>query len=175
MNQHTQDLWRYAVVTVGSQEHFTHNRGFILNQAVLNIDHKQITQIYGLEHTLPHVPVYCGGPIHTDRCTVLHTPEYRIAKTKQFNSECCITWDNDIIRDIVQGRGPRQWKIMLGHCEWQDGQLDAEIMRPGGWQEAPWCHTAWGGYKRKDKMWRRIIEQNSVMHANSFLDQVFSE
>lgn len=175
MNKVSQDLWKYAVITVGDSEQGTENMGFLLNQGVLNIDHKQITTIYGLDHTLPRTTVHCGGPLNTDRCTVLHSPEYRTNTTRSFNAHSSITFDNRIIQDIVQGRGPRQWKIMLGHCEWRDGQLDAEIIREGGWQEALWCHTAWGNYKRKDKMWRRIIEQNSVIHANSFLDSVFTQ
>ena len=175
MNESHSDLWRYAVITVGHHDHYTHNMGFILNQSVLNIDHKQISSIYKLDYTLPRVPVYCGGPVHTDRCTVLHSTEYQTAKTRQFNHHTSITFDNQIIQDIVQGRGPKYWKIMLGHCEWEDGQLDAEIMRPGGWTEVAWSTTAWGGYKRKDKMWRRIIEQHTHKDASLFLNKIFSE
>jgi putative AlgH/UPF0301 family transcriptional regulator len=174
MNQFSQDLWKYAVITVGHIEQGTENMGFLLNQSVLNIDHKHITTIYGLDHTLPRATVYCGGPLHTDRCTVLHSPEYRTNTTRSFNAHSSITFDNRIIRDIVQGRGPQQWKIMLGHCEWRDGQLDAEIIREGGWQETAWSNTAWGNYKRKDKMWRRIIEQCSQHDASLFLNKIFT-
>jgi len=175
MNELSQDLWRYAVVTVGDQSYGTENMGFLLNQSVLNIDHKQITQIYKLDHTLPRAMVYCGGPLHTDRCTVLHSPEYQTGKTKPFNRYTSITFDNQIVNDIVRGKGPKKWKIMLGHCEWQDGQLDAELMRPGGWQESQWQDTAWGNYKRKDKMWRRICESNATQGASLFLDKMFSK
>lgn len=175
MNEFHHEIWKWSVVTVGNERCNTSNMGFILNQSVANIDHKQISQIYGLSHTLPRVSIYCGGPVHTDRCTVLHSLEYSTASTKPFNDNCAITFDNQIVQDIVTGRGPRHWKIMLGHCEWQDGQLDAEIMRSGGWQEVPWNHTAWGGYKRKDKMWRRMIEQEVNKNAKNFLSTVFDQ
>jgi len=173
MNQSSQDLWRYAVITIGDTTHDSANMGFLLNQSVLNIDHKQITQIYGLQHTLPRCTVYCGGPLHTDRCTVLHSPEYRNDKTRSFNQHTNITFDSNIIHDIVRGRGPKHWKIMLGHCEWQDGQLDAEIIRPGGWHESQWHPACWGNYKRKDKMWRRICEFSAGQEASVFLEKMF--
>ena len=28
---------------------------------------------------------------------------------------------------IAKGKGPREWKIMLGYCAWLPGQLEAEI------------------------------------------------
>lgn len=174
MNESTNDLWRYAVITTGTHEFKTANMGFVLNQPVANIDHKQISKIYNLDLTLPRVQVYCGGPVQTDRCTVLHSNDYKTPKSNPFNHHCSITFDNQIVQSIVQGRGPKHWKIMLGHCEWADGQLDAELMRPGGWSEVPWHQTAWGGYKRKDKMWRRILEQHSQQDANLFLHTVFN-
>ena len=175
MNQSHHEIWRWSVITVGDQSTHTHNMGFVLNQNVINVDHRDISKIYNIDHTLPRCPIYCGGPVMTDRCTVLHSKDYTNTDTKSFNDHCNITFNNQIIQHIAQGHGPRHWKIMLGHCEWQDGQLDAEIVRPNGWITRPWHHHAWGGYKRKDKMWRRIIEFDAHLDAKLFLNQVFSQ
>lgn len=173
MNKNSNDLWRYSVVVTATQTDRT--LGFIMNQPVLNIDYKQITTIYGLKHTLPRCTVYCGGPLHTEKVTIIHSPDWRHASTQQFTRESCITFNDDIVTAIVQGRGPRQWKIMLGYSEWADGQLDAECMRPGGWLTQSWDALVWSQYKRKEKMWRRIMEKQSVIQSHQFLDQVWPE
>ena len=173
MNQSHHEIWRYAVTTVGDINTNTHNMGFVLNQSVVNIDHKDISRIYNIDHTLPRCHIYCGGPVMTDRCTVVHSIEYINPDTKPFNRHVSLTFNNQIIQDISRGHGPQYWKVMLGHCEWQDGQLDAEIMRPGGWLTRPWHHHAWGGYRRKDKMWRRLLEIDAEQDAKSFLNTVF--
>ena len=168
LSQH--DLWRFAVIMTWDNDHGT--MGFVMNQPVANIQHSDISRMYGVG-SLPNTRIWCGGPQLTDRCTVLHSPEYSCSDTSHITAHAAITFNKQIIRDINQGRGPRHYKIMLGHCQWESGQLDAELMR-GLWHETSWHHTAWASYKRKDKMWRRIVEQHSVTEANSFLDGVFA-
>ena len=168
LSQH--DLWRFAVIITWEGDQGT--MGFVMNQSVANIRHSDISRMYGVG-SLPSTRIWCGGPLMTDRCTVLHSAEYRCQDTRQITDHAAITFNREIMRDINQGQGPRHYKIMLGHCQWESGQLDAELTR-GVWHHMPWHHTAWASYKRKDKMWRRIIEQHSVTEANSFLDQVFA-
>jgi putative AlgH/UPF0301 family transcriptional regulator len=175
MNKSHHEIWRFGVITVGDVHTDTHHMGFVLNQNVINIDHKDISRIYNIKHALPRCNIYCGGPVMTDRCTVIHSTEYTNPETRSFNSHISLTFNDQIIQDISQGHGPKHWKIMLGHCQWEDGQLDAEIIRPGGWLLRPWHHYAWGGYKRKDKMWRRLIEIHAQQDAKSFLDTMFNK
>jgi len=171
-NHKPHDVFTQAVICVGNLSH-TQNIGFIMNASVSNITQGQISQIYDLKHTLPKCPVYCGGPLHTDRCTILHSADYRNSSTEVINDHVGITFNDDIIHHINQGRGPRHWKVMLGFCMWQDGQLDAELMK-GYWIEQDYNLTVWGNYKRRDKMWRRIIETSSQKHAKQFIDNVFN-
>ena len=173
MNSNSNEIWKYSVIIAVPQSDRT--LGFVMNQPVMNIDHKQITQIYGLKHTLPKCTVYCGGPVHTEKATIIHSPDWRNVNTQKFSAECYLTFDDNIIRDIAGGKGPRHWKVMLGYSEWMDGQLDAEIIRPGGWMLQDWDDIAWSKYKRKDKMWRRLIEKQTVSSTNQFFDQVFKE
>ena len=169
LTNHTQhDLWKYAVIH--AFDHEMGSMGFIMNQPVANFDHKHITQMYGVG-SLPRTRIFCGGPILTDRCTIAHTPEYRTADTRVLTDQLAITFSRDIVQDINQGRGPKRYKVMLGFCKWEQGQLTAEITRRQ-WQTTEYSELMWSSYKAKDKMWRRIIDARSRQAAGSFLDTV---
>ena len=168
LTQH--DLWRCAVILTFEVESGT--MGFILNQPVSNITPHQLTGMYRVGE-MPVSRIWCGGPQMTERCTVLHSPDYANADTRPITQQASITFNREIIRDIREGQGPRHYKIMLGFCQWESGQLDAELTR-GVWHTVGWRRTAWSNYKRKDKMWRRIIESESVMRSHEFMDSVWS-
>ena len=170
-NSTQHDLWRFAVILTFETERGS--MGFIMNQSVANISHRDISQLYGVG-TLPTSRIWCGGPTMTERCTVLHSPDYANTDTKTIGDHAAITFNTQIIQDINQGHGPRHYKIMLGFCQWEDGQLDAELTR-GMWHHVDWNRVAWSSYKRKDKMWRRIIESESTVHAQQFIDDVWSD
>lgn len=167
-NQSAHDIWKGAVIHISEQPDAT--LGFIMNQSIANVDHRQISKIYGVG-TLPRSRIWCGGPVMTDRCTVMHSRDYRNADTRDLSDWACITFNQGIVEDIHRGRGPQHYKIMLGFCRWEPGQLDAEIMR-GSWSTTEWSPLVWSSYKRKDKMWRRIIERDSTTAARSFLDSL---
>ena len=169
-NRTQHDLWRYAVILTFDTGDST--MGFIMNQSVANVGHRDVTAMYGVG-TMPRTRIWCGGPQLTERCTVLHSPEYCNRDTRPITQHSAITWNTEIIRDINEGRGPKHYKIMLGFCTWESGQLDAEITR-GVWHCTDWRTTAWSNYKRKDKMWRRIIESESTVASQQFIDQVWS-
>lgn len=169
-NQTQHDLWRFAVILPFEVESGT--MGFVMNQSVANVGHREISQLYRVG-TLPQSRIWCGGPTMTERCTVLHSTDYANADTKPITDHAAITFNTQIIRDINQGRGPKHYKIMLGFCQWEAGQLDAELTR-GMWHHVDWNRVAWSSYKRKDKMWRRIIESESVVSAQQFIDDVWS-
>ena len=145
----------------------------MVTTGVHTVDTHDINEIYNLKQALPKCPVYCGGPVMTDRCTLIHSNDYKNTDTRLFNPHCSLTFNDTIIEDINKGVGPREWKVMLGHCQWHDGQLDAEIHRPGGWLQQPWHGIAWGGYRRKEKMWRRLVEIETHQDAHTFLDSIW--
>ena len=84
------------------------------------------------------------------------------------------TFNDKVVSDIQQGKGPKYYKIILGFCQWETGQLDAEIMR-GSWLATTHSNLMWSSYKSKDKMWRRIIERDTKQDAKTFLDSLTVE
>jgi putative transcriptional regulator len=81
-----------------------------------------------------------GGPVDPARGFVLHSPEYEGQSTIAINDARGPIWGLtstlDVLKDIAEGKGPRQWLAALGYTGWGAGQLDGEMTRHG-WQTAP--------------------------------------
>ena len=165
------EIWRTSVIHISEQAEGT--LGFIMNQPVANIDNNQISKIYGVG-SLPQSKVWCGGPVMTDRCTVIHSTDYTHKDTRKMSDYAALTFNEQIIEDIHRGKGPKHYKIILGFCQWTPGQLDAELMR-GSWLSANYSPMIWSTYRNKNKMWRRIIERDTKADATTFLDSLTVE
>lgn len=81
-------------------------------------------------------PILIGGPEQLTRGFILHTPDYTSAQTKAVTPEVSLTATQDILQDIMTGKGPAHFLVALGHCNWIRGQLEDEIMT-NVWLTAP--------------------------------------
>ena len=172
LNAGIHDIWRYAVINMSNHED-THRVGFMMNQLVLNFRPDSIGKIYGIKAPIPtNIPVYCGGPVSTDKITIIHSKDYSNSNTSDVNDLSSVTFDDQIFIDIAEGKGPKNWKMMLGFCAWLPGQLEAEMKRKGSWLVSDLDKVIWGKYKKKLKMWNRIVEKNSSEQASQFLESI---
>ena len=169
VNAQNFNLWHHGVIMLGDQ--IDNTIGFIMNQQVMNIDYSQIGRIYGIKTSLPSQPVYCGGPVSTEKVTIIHTLDYMISGSNQMNDYCAITFNEQIANDIALGKGPAHYKIMLGFCSWQPGQLESEL-NGKVWLENDYDDIVWSNYKRKSKMWHRIISKNANKASDDFLNSL---
>lgn len=83
----------------------------------------------------PDVEVHHGGPVEPGRGFVLHSTDWRGQRTLQVAPLCALSASTDVLRAIVEGRGPSRWLMALGYAGWGPGQLDGE-MRGHGWYAA---------------------------------------
>jgi len=81
------------------------------------------------------VRLHAGGPVEALRVFVLHTAEYMVEGTLPVKDGIALTFQPDILRAIVEGKGPRRTFFALGYAGWAPGQLEAE-MKAGGWVRA---------------------------------------
>lgn len=79
--------------------------------------------------------VMVGGPVEPGRGFVLHSPDYAGQGTIHVGGLGGVRWGLtstvDVLRDIANDRGPRQWLAALGYTGWGAGQLDGELRRHG--------------------------------------------
>lgn len=79
------------------------------------------------DQTIAKLPVYQGGPVHTDRGFVLHEPDSGWDSSICVSDVLGITTSRDILHAIAENAGPEQFLIALGYAGWTAGQLEEEI------------------------------------------------
>ena len=91
--------------------------GEILAQMQMEPDNQSISKI----------PVYQGGPVHTDRGFVLHEPISEWDSSITVSESLNVTTSRDILHAIAESSGPQNYLIALGYAGWSAGQLEEEI------------------------------------------------
>jgi len=85
---------------------------------------------------LSGMPVFQGGPVHTERGFVLHEPlkaendnsnESVYASTMTIPGGLEMTTSRDVLEALSTGAGPRRVLVSLGYAAWGQGQLESEI------------------------------------------------
>ncbi|MEQ3513243.1 YqgE/AlgH family protein [Pseudoalteromonas sp. SS15] len=71
--------------------------------------------------------VFAGGPVHTDRGFVLHTPKYGYSSSQELSSEIMITTSKDVLASLTYDDSPSEFIITLGYAGWEQGQLEREL------------------------------------------------
>lgn len=81
--------------------------------------------------------VFHGGPIHTDRGFVLHSPVRALdvpedtaiyASTMTVPGGLEVTTSRDVLEAIANGGGPTRVLVSLGYASWGEGQLESELI-----------------------------------------------
>ena len=84
------------------------------------------------------IPVFQGGPVHTERGFVLHEPlsdatqssdssESAYASTLSIPGGLEMTTSKDVLEALSTGAGPKRVLITLGYSAWAQGQLESEL------------------------------------------------
>ena len=106
--------------------------GLMLNKPSTSVMVKHIAKDLELDY-IGDDACYVGGPVHTDGLHFLHTPDCVASNTFWITNTLCVTSSVTILREIINGRGPKHWRMFLGVSSWKGGQLEGE--QSG---EAPW-------------------------------------
>ena len=71
-------------------------------------------------------PVFFGGPVHTDRGFVLHSPVGKYTSSIDLG-ELALTTSRDVLQAVAEGSGPDNLLVTLGYAGWGAGQLENEM------------------------------------------------
>lgn len=72
--------------------------------------------------------VFFGGPVHSDKGFVLHSPHREYRSSLQ-SGDLVMTSSRDVLEDYVVGKGPEKLLLALGYSGWAPGQLEDELAR----------------------------------------------
>ena len=81
-------------------------------------------------------PVYCGGPVQTDRGFVLHRPPGTWHSTLAVTPELGLTSSRDVLQALGHDGEPGEILVTLGYSGWGAGQLEHELAQ-NAWLTVP--------------------------------------
>jgi putative transcriptional regulator len=84
----------------------------------------------------PEMPVLFGGPVSSEAGFVLHKDKGEWNSSLEIEGGLCVTSSRDILDAISQGKGPREYLVVLGYAGWSAGQLEKE-MADNAWLMCP--------------------------------------
>lgn len=79
------------------------------------------------DRAVPDLPIHEGGPVEPGRGFVLHSADYAQESSLMINDTHGMTATVDVLRAIVEERGPQHFLIALGYAGWGARQLEQEI------------------------------------------------
>jgi putative transcriptional regulator len=73
------------------------------------------------------VRIFAGGPVQSDAGFILHDAAYRRIGTIDIDGRLAMTSNPQILLDIGQHAGPRQYLVAFGYAGWAPLQLEGEL------------------------------------------------
>lgn len=131
--------------------------GLVVNRLSDDMTFTDLLEQVGVERNrdTASLPIHIGGPVETGMGFVLHTSDYEQASTIKVSDSISLTHTIEILKDIAEGRGPRQAMLALGYAGWGAGQLDSEI-QANSWLNVPADESIVFDEMQQDK-WERSI------------------
>jgi putative transcriptional regulator len=105
-------------------------------------------------------PALSGGPVSPETVWILYRrteSEALLAGSLEIGSEIAVTGAPDALRSLVAGRGPSEFRLLIGYAGWGPGQLTREVVG-GAWLPA----AADAGLlfdRDTETLWRRAYAQ----------------
>ena len=140
--------------------------GVVINHPMEGLKLKGLAKQIGITtpRTLGETPVFVGGPVEPSRGMVLHTTEHMLPDSINVNDRIAMTSNVKIINEIVNGHGPNDFIITLGHAEWAAGQLEDEI-KSNVWLTMPFEEDLIFD-KKNDSVWATCYARMGISAAH---------
>ncbi len=135
--------------------------GFIINKELRVADKRDLFEKLNLEYEeLAHMPVLLGGPVETSRGFVVHSADYKIKNTIEFEGGLAITSEKQVMQDYAKGRGPKNIMLVMGYSGWVGGQLEQEFAE-NSWLTIP-SDPQIIFNENHDSKWQLAAAQNGI-------------
>jgi putative transcriptional regulator len=132
--------------------------GIMINKPIPNIE-TLLSQL-DIKDLTPKPSVYLGGPVDINKGFVIHEKGYKTKGTQIVSNKISLTSNLDIINDILEGKGPNNYRFALGYSGWGPGQLEEELKR-GDWLVLP-AHKQIMFGTPDDMMWSKACKKLGI-------------
>ncbi len=79
------------------------------------------------------IAAHYGGPVDPGRGFLLHSDDAMLESTQKLPGGFAVSRDPEMLRRIIEGSGPKEFRFVLGYAGWAPGQLESEIARGSWW------------------------------------------
>ena len=136
--------------------------GIIVNKIIGEQTVAKLMKDFGLDPkgATGTMNLHYGGPVNPKGAFILHTSDYKDAKTRAVNGTISFTIDVGILRAAAKGNSPRHMLLAIGYAGWGAGQLGDEVAR-GDWSLAKATEDLVFDDGRSD-IWERIVGSSQV-------------
>ena len=147
---------------------FYHNQeegaaGLVINKP---IERMSISELFKNSNLIPpknmvkkELTLYWGGPVDPEHIFFIHSSDYQSNDFISSNKDFTITRAPEILFDIAQNKGPKDFLILSGIAVWRPGQLDSEMIR-GDWDKKLNNYTPL--FDNGNEMWSRLINSQDI-------------
>ena len=151
-----------TVIYICSHTKSSGSVGFIINRVLGDVNLAMLLEQLSIDvqPEFANTPVQLGGPLEIRRGFVLHSDDYIGISTMQINNHIAVTSTSEILKDIAQGKGPKNSMLILGYAGWTQGQLEQEL-KLGGWLTVESDHNILFNYPM-DSKWKQALTKLGV-------------
>ena len=145
----------------------SHNKkgalGIVINKRLKKL---KISSIFLSKNLIPpksakekEITMYWGGPVESSSIFFIHSSDYKSNNSILSNENFTITRSPDLLFDIVEDTGPKNYLIISGISTWSPGQLEFEI-KQGDWDRKLNNYTSI--FNNSDKIWDILINTQNI-------------
>lgn len=136
--------------------------GIIVNKIIGEQTVAKLMKDFGLDSkgATGTMNLHYGGPVNPKGAFILHTSDYKGAKSRAVNGTISFTIDVGILRAVAKGNSPRHMLLAIGYAGWGAGQLGDEVAR-GDWSLTEATEELVFDDGRGD-IWERIVGSAQV-------------
>ena len=87
----------------------------------------------GAEGIEGKIELHYGGPVEPGRGFLLHSDDAVLKTSQALPGGFAVSADPEMLRRILDGSGPKDFRFILGYAGWAPGQLEDEIARGSWW------------------------------------------
>lgn len=106
--------------------------GIVINRPLSDIRLGEVLsqmEISNENSTVNDTQVFLGGPIQPERGFIIHRPNIPWQSTLITSPELGVTSSQDILQALVEGKGPKEFIVLLGYAGWGPNQLEEEVAK----------------------------------------------
>lgn len=132
------DRFDKAVIYISTHTPEAGAMGIVINYPAQKMSLYEILEQLSIPYDKMDNPpaILLGGPDQMTRGFILHSNDYHSDLSVSIDKDISLTASQDILKDLINGKGPRYTLIALGCATWTAGQLEEEIMS-NIWLTAP--------------------------------------